>query len=87
MNKEEALNSRGGPQIIPRPTKWHLGEPSPWSHLSNKTLTIEKIKQAVEKYEPVVVQKDLLEEYTQEAGVLVALYEEQNSLQVILTRR
>jgi len=87
MNKEEALNNRGGPQIIPRPKKWHLGDLSPWSHLNDKTLTIGKIKQAVEKYEPVAVQKNLLEEYTQQAGVLVALYEEQNSLKVILTRR
>ena len=87
MNKEEALNNRGGPQIIPRPKKWRLGEPSPWSHLSDKTLTLKKLTEAVEKHEPVAAKKNHLDKYTQKAGVLVALYEEQNSLKVILTRR
>ena len=87
MNKEEMLNNRGGPQIIPRPEKWWIGNPSPWSNAVDKKLTLEQVIQAVEKHTPDSIEKEDLEEYTQEAGVLVALYEENNSVYVVLTRR
>tara|TARA_B100001758_G_scaffold48281_1_gene38944 strand:+ start:8827 stop:9516 length:690 start_codon:yes stop_codon:yes gene_type:complete len=87
MNKEEMLNNRGGPQIIPRPEKWWIGNPSPWSNAVDKKLTLEQVIQAVEKHTPNSIEKEDLEEYTQEAGVLVALYEENNSVYVVLTRR
>ena len=87
MNKEEMLNNRGGPQIIPRPEKWWIGDPSPWSNAVDKKLTLEQVIQAVEKHTPDSIEKEDLEEYTQEAGVLVALYEENNSVYVVLTRR
>jgi len=87
MNKEEMLNNRGGPQIIPRPGKWWIGDPSPWSNAVDKKLTLEQVIQAVEKHTPNSIEKEDLEEYTQEAGVLVALYEENNSVYVVLTRR
>lgn len=87
MNKEEMLNNRGGPQIIPRPEKWWIGDPSPWSNAVDKKLTLEQVIQAVEKHTPNSIEKEDLEEYTQEAGVLVALYEENNSVYVVLTRR
>ena len=87
MNKEEMLNNRGGPQIIPRPKKWWIGDPSPWSNAVDKKLTLEQVIQAVEKHTPNSIEKEDLEEYTQEAGVLVALYEENNSVYVVLTRR
>ncbi len=81
------LNNRGGPQIIPRPEKWWIGDPSPWSNAVDKKLTLEQVIQAVEKHTPDSIEKEDLEEYTQEAGVLVALYEENNSVYVVLTRR
>lgn len=81
------LNNRGGPQIIPRPEKWWIGDPSPWSNAVDKKLTLEQVIQAVEKHTPNSIEKEDLEEYTQEAGVLVALYEENNSVYVVLTRR
>ncbi|MEC9034961.1 MAG: CoA pyrophosphatase [Actinomycetota bacterium] len=87
MNKEEMLNNRGGPQISPRPEKWWIGDPSPWSNAVDKKLTLEQVIQAVEKHTPNSIEKEDLEEYTQEAGVLVALYEENNSVYVVLTRR
>ena len=87
MNKEEMLNNRGGPQVIPRPEKWWIGDPSPWSNAVDKKLTLEQVIQAVEKHTPNSIEKEDLEEYTQEAGVLVALYEENNSVYVVLTRR
>ena len=87
MNKEEMLNNRGGPQIIPRPEKWWIGDPSPWSNAVDKKLTLEQVIEAVEKHTPNSIEKEDLEEYTQEAGVLVALYEENNSVYVVLTRR
>ena len=81
------FNNRGGPQIIPRPEKWWIGDPSPWSNAVDKKLTLEQVIQAVEKHTPNSIEKEDLEEYTQEAGVLVALYEENNSVYVVLTRR
>ena len=81
------LNNRGGPQIIPRPEKWWIGDPSPWSNAVDKKLTLEQVIQAVEKHTPNSIEKEDLKEYTQEAGVLVALYEENNSVYVVLTRR
>ena len=81
------LNNRGGPQIIPRPEKWWIGDSSPWSNAVDKKLTLEQVIQAVEKHTPNSIEKEDLEEYTQEAGVLVALYEENNSVYVVLTRR
>ena len=81
------LNNRGRPEIIPRPGKWWIGDPSPWSNAVDKKLTLEQVIQAVEKHTPNSIEKEDLEEYTQEAGVLVALYEENNSVYVVLTRR
>ena len=59
------LNNRGGPQIIPRPEKWWIGDPSPWSNAVDKKLTLEQVIKAVEKHTPNSIEKDCAKFLTQ----------------------
>ena len=79
---------RGGPQEIPRPESWLPGEPSPWSGLEDRTLTLDGILGALDGRRPTGIRgRPTGGEST--AGVLVALYDDPGSggPHVVLTRR
>ena len=77
---------RGGPQIIPRPAQWRLGGPAPWAHLTDRSLSLSQVVDALAGQNGFAVPNLPVVDH-RPAGVLVALYEEQGEAHVVLTRR
>ena len=46
------LNERGGPQEIPRPDGWCLGELPPWASVVDRSLTLDHLVSVFDGREP-----------------------------------
>ena len=88
---------RGGPQIIPRPDEWRLGEPAPWAPLvaDARRPTLADIRAALHgsgstgesvRYGPPP-DPDAPAVQRRSSAVLAALYDVDESPHVLLTRR
>lgn len=82
---------RGGPQVIPRPDGWEVGNPAPWFELDaeERRLTLDQIVERMQARGPG---RDLANAFAQVRGdrksaVLCPLYEHDGEPGVILTRR
>jgi 8-oxo-dGTP pyrophosphatase MutT (NUDIX family) len=81
---------RGGDQIIPRPLNARPGRPAPWAHLSaaERRPRLDAVRVALAAAgEAIPSERELLPETDQAASVLAPLYEDDDELYVILTRR
>jgi len=78
--------ARGGPQVIPRPEHWRIGDCAPWSHLADRRLRLDGVVAAVAGREPAGVGGSPPIGSERQAAVLVGLYDQENP-RVILTRR
>jgi 8-oxo-dGTP pyrophosphatase MutT (NUDIX family) len=81
---------RGGDQIIPRPLAVEPGRPAPWAHLpaEQRRLTLAQVRQALaEAGPPRPSEREAMPGLDRAAAVLAALYEHDDELHVVLTRR
>jgi len=79
-----------GPQVIPRPSGWRPGDPSPWAYLlpTERTgLSIERIRGVVRDGPPLAGHPAEYAQSATPAAVLVALFDEGGEANVVLTRR
>lgn len=88
MSDPPGADGRGGPQIIPRPQLWTPGRPAPWSQLGETSGLIvpDRVRAAVpatREGRPSPVR----ELGASPSAVLVPLYEHDDELFVVLTRR
>jgi 8-oxo-dGTP pyrophosphatase MutT (NUDIX family) len=74
---------RGGPQHIPRPDRWSLGEPAPWPSSTQIRLDILERRLATR---PIGYQRTGAPPPKRHSAVLIALYDDPEPT-VILTRR
>ena len=79
---------RGGPQQIPRPSAWSPGRPAPWAGLRDpaRRLTLERVAEvfpagSLGAPSPVAAAGGT------PSAVLIALYDGDDGLEVVLTRR
>jgi 8-oxo-dGTP pyrophosphatase MutT (NUDIX family) len=79
---------RGGQQRIPRPGDAEPGGPPPWSHLKpeQRTFTLDDLRSALTGREPGEIWTGAPAP-TRTSAVLVPLYESDDGLRVVLTRR
>ena len=77
---------RGGPQVIPRPEHWRIGDCAPWSHLADCRLRLDGVVAAITGREPAGVRGSPPTGSEQQAAVLIGLYDQENP-RVVLTRR
>jgi len=77
---------RGGPQVIPRPEHWRIGDCAPWSHLAYRRLRLDGVVAAITGREPAGVRGSPPTGSEQQAAVLIGLYDQENP-RVVLTRR
>ena len=82
------LNERGGPQEIPRPDGWCLGELPPWASVVDRSLTLDHLVSVFDGREPDGIRGHPRGD-ERLAGVLVALYDDSTGggPHVLLTRR
>lgn len=82
------VRRRGGPQRIPRPSGTKLGDPAPWADLGPGDLDLDgsSIRRAFESSGPPV-RYPSTGPATRGAAVLAPLYETDDGLHVVLTRR
>jgi 8-oxo-dGTP pyrophosphatase MutT (NUDIX family) len=81
---------RGGDQIIPRPLNARPGRPAPWAELSPELRRprLDDVRQALRAAGPPMrSERETMPGIDRAAAVLAALYEEQDELFVVLTRR
>lgn len=82
------MATRGGPQLIPRPSAARRGRPPPWASIpeTERSVSLDDIvTRLAERGEPVTVGDHDIER--RESAVLAALYEFEDDVEVILTRR
>lgn len=83
--------NRGGRQVIPRPPGWRPGRPAPWAHLSaaNRSVDLARVERVLGSRGPGEFRRQNWrpDASTRTSAVLVPLYEQQNELFVVLTRR
>ena len=79
-------SQRGGVQVIPRPNSWRLGNPSPWSALTEKKIEIKHIVKALSERSPSGIRWRTPTGEERDAAVLVGIYDD-NDPHLILTRR
>jgi len=77
---------RGGPQVIPRPEHWRIGDCAPWSHIADRRLRLDGVVAAITGREPAGVRGSPPTGSEQQAAVLIGLYDQENP-RVVLTRR
>jgi len=83
-------DGRGGDQIIPRPLATRLGRPAPWEHLppARRRPTLADVRRALADAGPAVrSERETLPGIDTPAAVLALLYEHDDQLHVVLTRR
>ena len=83
---------RGGPQRIPRPPDWRLGEPAPWANLSpaERRPSLDQVRVALAgtlRAEPPPGTLGPDDPSERSSAVLVALYDHGGEPHVLLTRR
>lgn len=78
-------NGRGGPQIIPRPDRWHIGNPAPWGEQPRQKFSMALIEEALARRQPVMYENK--KSNKRRSAVLVPIYPDDNELWIILTRR
>ena len=78
-------NGRGGPQIIPRPDRWHIGNPAPWGEQPCQKFSMALIEETLARRQPVMY--DNKKSNYRRSAVLVPIYPDDNELWIILTRR
>ncbi len=74
---------RGGPQHIPRPKHWSVGDPAPW--LSSTKINLDTLEQHLAT-RPIGYQRTGAPPPKRHSAVLIALYDDPETT-VILTRR
>ena len=77
---------RGGPQVIPRPEHWRIGDCAPWFHIADRRLRLDGVVAAITGREPAGVRGSPPTGSEQQAAVLIGLYDQENP-RVVLTRR
>lgn len=79
---------RGGPQRIPRPDDWKLGDPAPWSGLSaaQRRPRVADVREVLAARGAGRASSDVVE-HPRTSAVLAALFDEGNDTFVVLTRR
>ncbi|MDG2428899.1 MAG: CoA pyrophosphatase [Acidimicrobiales bacterium] len=79
---------RGGPQVIPRPSAFRLGGPSPWADLVDRSLTLDHLVTVFDGRESGGIQGRRRGDESP-AAVLIALYDDPagGGPHVVLTRR
>jgi 8-oxo-dGTP pyrophosphatase MutT (NUDIX family) len=77
---------RGGPQFIPRPELWTPGRPAPWVERPSGLIAPERARIAVPPGRRGVA-SPVAELGASPSAVLIALYEDDGELHVVLTRR
>ena len=79
---------RGGPQVIPRPSAFRLGGPSPWARLVDRSLTLDHLAAVFDGREPARIHGPRRGD-ERLAAVLIALYDSPTGggPHVVLTRR
>lgn len=83
-----ARTSRGGPQLIPRPQLWTPGRPAPWVEApSGSGLLVPDRVRNVFVPRPEGLPSPVASMGASPSAVLVALYERDGRLHVVLTRR
>ena len=82
------VGDRGGPQVIPRPPRVKPGGPAPWADLTPRELQLDRtsIRRALEASGPPV-RSPRMDAVGRGAAVLAPLYEADDGLHVVLTRR
>jgi 8-oxo-dGTP pyrophosphatase MutT (NUDIX family) len=83
------VSSRGGPQHIPRPESARPGRPPPWSHIpeAQRQVSLENLTDLLTNRRPRETVGPPPDDQRRESAVLAALYETENEVEVILTRR
>ena len=81
------MNSRGGPQRIPRPDVYELGKPPPWADCGARAVRLHDIKQALRQRGPGRAAGITPGPEHRRSAVLVAVYEDDGETWVVLTRR
>jgi len=76
--------TRGGEQKIPRPENWEMGSSPPWQKANQNKLTLHSIEKSLEQFRPNEITR---ENYGRSSSVMVPLYEEDDRVHMILTRR
>ena len=77
-------STRGGEQKIPRPQNWEMGSSPPWQKANQNKLTLHSIEKSLEQFRPNEITR---ENYGRSSSVMVPLYEEDDQVHMILTRR
>jgi 8-oxo-dGTP pyrophosphatase MutT (NUDIX family) len=83
---------RGGPQLIPRPPDWRLGDPAPWAALDARlrSPTLAEVRQRLLARLPADPSDEALAALggaERSSAVLVALHDDPGGPHVVLTRR
>lgn len=76
--------TRGGEQKIPRPQNWEMGSSPPWQKANQNKLTLHSIEKSLEQFRPNEITR---ENYERSSSVMIPLYEEDDQVHMILTRR
>ena len=76
--------TRGGEQKIPRPQNWEMGSSPPWQKANQTKLTLHSIEKSLEQFRPNEITR---ENYERSSSVMIPLYEEDDQVHMILTRR
>ena len=76
--------TRGGEQKIPRPQNWEMGSSPPWQKANQNKLTLHSIEKSLEQFRPNEITRT---NYERSSSVMIPLYEEDNEVHMILTRR
>ena len=76
--------TRGGEQKIPRPQNWEMGSSPPWQKANQNKLTLHSIEKSLEQFRPPEITR---ENYERSSSVMIPLYEEDDQVHMILTRR
>ena len=82
------MADRGGPQAIPRPPAWSPGRPAPWAHLDERERII-RADRARQLFPSDLrgLPSPVAAEGGTSSAVLVPLYDHDDGLHVVLTRR
>ena len=76
--------NRGGEQKIPRPQNWEMGSSPPWQKANQNKLTLHSIEKSLEQFRLNEITR---ENYERSSSVMIPLYEEDDQVHMILTRR